>query len=800
MPTSLSLSPSHTRRLYFAVCLLIAILVLLGLAYAGYHVWNHPYTGISWDRSGTLVVEIDPASPAAQAGIQPGDRILKVDGLPLPERASSHWRAGERVTLTTQRGTHIFTTSLVLAPPPTWQRIQSIIPLAVAFVFWLVATLIWLFHPTHPVTQLFFLTSQVAAALLSVGSLTAHGMRQWGVIFRLLLIGIAPLTLHFFTQFPRPISPLRRRYILLLAYGGAFVLLGASTITSLVLGTRIPALLTRFYVAVTILVGLSILFRSHQDTLRTRRRRRLLIMGMLIGILPLLTLSFIPEMWRGAPWLDYAWTFPFLALIPITYAYALRSGELGTADWILSRTLVHLILTGLFLGIYVLLFLRLDSLVPALAPTFPILVAVLAVVAAALFVPARHLLLRWADRFLYGGWYDYRETLQKMSRALNSVIQEEDLAHLLVHHLSKILHLRGAALYLTKGQRLLTPIATTGTLQTSLLPSLPVDGHVALFLKRQAGPVTPIQVQKLLSHLTLTAEERAWVQSDDLALWLPLVYRGEMRGVLLLGKQASGDPFEADDIRLLGTLATQAATAAENIRLIQALRTRIEEVESLYVRLGEVREEERKYLARELHDTVLQDIIQSYLMLVDAPSKTGISLEERVNSVAEHLHQIIHTIRHLCRELRPPALDILDLRSAIEGHINEVRNNVNGLDISVTFDPDNYDAFLELPDEIAITLFRSLQEALANVLRHAEAQHVWVHVMRQEDVIHLLVQDDGRGFDVPYRLGVFVQKGHYGLAGLAERVAAYGGTLEVHSFPGEGTLIKVQMPTTHRGG
>ena len=795
-----ALTTRRTRSLYFIAFLLVATVTLGSLVYASVLLWVEPYAGLRWNVQSGLVYKVDRTSPSARAGIQSGDRILLVNGVP-PLKGYPVYRNKQQdltITLTFARSNHIYRVPVQLAPPPWWVRVRRLVPLLVALAFWGTSLSVWIFHYEHSVTRVFFLTSQISAALLAVGAMTTvyTAYVSWSITaFRLLLIAVAPVVLHFFTLFPHQISSTLRRRLLIPTYGVAFLL---ALMTWLVdrespLSVQPYWALNRIYVVLVFAVALFVAFRRWEDaSVQALRYRRLLAMSMGLSITPLLMLSFIPEIVQGTPLVDYTWTFLFLMVIPMTYAHALWAGELGTVDWVLSRTLAHLVLSGIFIIIYLFLFLWMENIVPFARRMSPLAVAGLAVMAAALFTPTRRYLLHFADRFLYGGWYDYRATLQELSQKLRGIIRVEDLADLLVHRLSEALRLRGAVLLLATGEQFV-PVQTVGIFARALPRPFTTNGCVTGTLVCMNRPMTPAQIQQALVGADMTPEERAWVYLPDVALWLPLLHGQKLEGVLLLGKRISGDPLESEDLRLLDILAAHAATAAENIRLVESLRARVEEVKQLYAQLAQAREEERKHLARELHDVVLQDVINAYVTLDRVITGPNGNDQEQLRWVHEQILRTIQALRRLCTELRPPALDITDLRSAIEGLVEDVRRE-SGLEISLTFPEGGYQALDGLPDAVSITLYRVLQEILANVRRHARAKHVHVRVHKQSGWIGLEVEDDGQGFVVPPRLSLFVRERHYGLAGLEERVQGVGGRLKVQSAPGRGTLVRVHLP------
>jgi len=792
------ISPDIVRRLYYMAFLLTAVLTLTVILYAMLRLWTYPYDGLTWSSRTGLVYSVDPAGPAHQVGVRWGDRVVAVDRVPASEVSLLYGEKGQKdvVSLTLLRGDQKITVSFPLASPSWLERVLRLEPLFIALVFWSTATVVWMLQHSHRVSQLFFLVSQAAASLLAVGDLTVTQLHWAITLFRLLLLAVAPLALHFFTFFPQEMfSPHIRHYLLRGFYGGAG-LLGVLTLLHDTIPSAFPLRTARdVFVIVTLLAGLALLFRSGQGaSLQVHQRRRLLVTGMICSLLPLLLLSFLPQALRGWPLVGYVWTFPLLVLLPLAYGYAVRAGELGTADWVLSRTLAHLMLTSIFLGFYVLLFWTLDHALARVTRARSIVAAVFAVGVAAFFAPLRNLLLKWADYLFYGGWYDYRAVLHEMSQALAGIIEARELAELLVHRLARTLRLRGAALLLPTGEETVSLVEATGWAPSELPTSpLPHTGALARALCQAACPLAPTRLHAALANVPLTNTERSWLSCPDLELWVPLVRREKLQGILLLGARAGGEHIDAQDRRLLATLAWNAATAAENVQLFEALRRRADEVNQLYSQLAQAREEERKYVARELHDQVVQDLINVYHYLdVDGPCLAP-TPDKHTEALRGRVLTLVQALRRICTELRPPALDDLGLGLAVERHVEDVAEET-GLNISLWVPTNCYETLVDLPEEISVCLFRALQEALTNVYRHAQATQVHVGLTVDEGHITLEVRDNGCGFRCPIRLGALIHDGHFGLAGLQERLALIGGTLQVESIPGRGTILVARAP------
>jgi len=794
--------------------LVISLATLALSIYAALVLWSFPYDGImQWSARTGRIEAVDPHGPAVQAGIRRGDRVLALNGRPLANVYPLYQgkRAGDRVVFALQRAERQLTVSLTLAVPPPRERAARLEPLLVGLGFWLVGLVVWVLRPFHSITRLFFLVSQAAAGMLAAGDLSTI-WQPWAIrLFSLFLILLAPLTLHFYARFPHPLAPRYRRPLLWLAYGAAGFLALAYLLLTLPT-SDLPGLaslqVVRYsFMALMLLAALALLFRARRTaTPQTRRRRRLLIAGMLLSLLPLLSLSFLPELLWGLPLVDYAWTFPFLILLPLSYAYAVHQGELGRIDLILNRSLVYFLLTALLLGLYGLLFLGLDLLLPASPWSRPLAGAVLAVGVAAFFGPLRARLQRWVDHLFYRGWYDYRTVVRETSWELSRDLDLERLSEQLLD-IARTMRFQAAALLWPEGTELVPRGSFGYGTEVLGLLRLPVEGALARHLTTMARPRWREQVSRELATDELTEDEKALLAEEYVHLWLPLVSRGRLRGVLAMGARQAEERLDAEDMDILATLAGQAAVAAENVALMETLRARLAEVErtrddlaETQRRLAESRETERLHLAQELHDGPVQDLHGLRLRLSAIAERMGDDTAvTRLATAQGELLRVIDELRAICRELRPPALAPFGLEAAIRSHAGCFQEAHPELEVQVDLMHDGQ----TLPERVRLALFRVCQEALSNVARHAGAGCVLIRFHLNEERILLEISDDGCGFEVPERWILLARRGHLGLLGAAERADSIGGRLEVESAPGRGTVVRVVAPrrgiTAHVG-
>jgi signal transduction histidine kinase len=270
------------------------------------------------------------------------------------------------------------------------------------------------------------------------------------------------------------------------------------------------------------------------------------------------------------------------------------------------------------------------------------------------------------------------------------------------------------------------------------------------------------------------------------ALLVPLVYRNSSVGVLCaFDRGGDGERFSADDEMLLRTFAASAATAVAMAQSVQEERLR----HSLAAA-----EAERRRWARELHDETLQGLGGLRVLLSAALRRGGHEqTREAVRQAIEQIEQEIANLRGIITELRPAALDELGLASAINSLTERHREHGElaiEADIALA---DPRPGQPRLAPELETTIYRIVQEALTNALKHGEATRVGVVVGEQDGEVVVEVRDDGVGFRPEA-----ATRG-YGLTGMRERVQLAGGRLEIDTGEG-GTRVRAAVPARHAAG
>jgi signal transduction histidine kinase len=372
------------------------------------------------------------------------------------------------------------------------------------------------------------------------------------------------------------------------------------------------------------------------------------------------------------------------------------------------------------------------------------------------------------------------ETSEAIGRALAGETEVDRILELIVKRSRALVEARVMVLALREGDELVIR-ATSGEVDRS-----------------QQGSAIPLQ-DSLSGHVHKTGQPRRLSDSAPgvrallpkafeahTALVVPLRFHGQGLGVLAaVDRLNDGPEFSAEDERLMTAFASSAATAVATARDVaaQGLRRSLDSAES-----------ERSRWARELHDQTLQDLAGLKVMLSGARrAKEREQIDRILEQAIEHAQLGIDALRGLVTELRPAALDELGTGPALRALIDRTAATAElAIELNLDLAYEEGRADTRHAPELESTLYRLVQEALTNVVKHAGASRVTVAVIEDNATIQLSVTDDGAGFQTD------AASEGFGLIGMRERVTLLGGELDFDSRPGAGTTVAARIPVQRR--
>ncbi len=411
-------------------------------------------------------------------------------------------------------------------------------------------------------------------------------------------------------------------------------------------------------------------------------------------------------------------------LFPLSIGIAILRYQLWDIDLIINRTLVYGLLTVLVVGLYVLIVGELGTVLQVQGNLLLSLVATALV--AVLFQPLRLWLQRSINRVLYGQRDEPYAVISRLGSRLEATLAPDAVLPTIVETVAQALKLPYAAIALQQDQ---------------------------------ASPITA-----------------SYGIAGEPLLHLPLLYQSEHVGELLLAPRARGESFTPADRRLLDDLARQVGIAAHAVRLTADLQLSRE-------RLVRAREEERRRLRRDLHDglgptlaTITVKAEAAHDAIAAEPAQAMLLLKELIDQA----QTAITDIRRLVYNLRPPALDDLGFVAAIRAQAMHYEHPSLRVSIEAS------EPLPELPAAVEVAAYRIVQEALTNVVRHANARSCLIR-LTFDGTLHLSVTDDGCGIPAERQAGV-------GLRSMQERAVEVGGSCVVEALTSKGTRVQASLP------
>ena len=432
-------------------------------------------------------------------------------------------------------------------------------------------------------------------------------------------------------------------------------------------------------------------------------------------------------------------------LIPISIAFAVLRYRLYEIDVVIRKAVIVGAIALFFTAVYVGVVGGIGALVEAHSTTGLSFAA--AAVVALLFQPVVRRTRRLADRIVYGRRATPYEVLSAFSERLGGTYAADDVLPRMARVVAEGVGADRALVWVRRDGRL------------EVVASWPTEGDPPGAVDLEGGELP-----------TLPGTDAAY----------PIEDRGELLGALSVSMPAS-DPIDEAKSKLISDLAGQAGLVLRNVGLTAELRRRLEDLQAAQRRLVTAQDEERRKLERNIHDGAQQQLVALSVKLRLAeqlaerdPAKTKGALAQ----LQQDVQTALEDLRDLARGIYPPLLADKGLAAALEA---QVRKSAIAVEVS----PDGvgrYDPAVEA------AVYFSCLEALQNVAKYAEAATARVELAETDGRLTFTVHDDGRGFDpatTDYGTG---------LQGIADRLGALEGTLEIRSAPGRGTTLVGSLP------
>lgn len=794
---------TYYRRVRIAAPFALALIGLLLIGWSAWQFNNGLFIGVDWDRSTGVVAKVDRRGPATDQ-LFPGDRIVSINNAPLMGLSMSPTtRSGDQLRFLITRARDTQLVLVPLAEPPLAVRLSRQVPSLVALVFWAIGVAVLAFKPQGTQSWLFLLFCLAFSSALVCGALGAIDLPlAWAAtLFQMLLWWVGPLAVHLHFFFPVTAPTYVRRRVMTTLYSVAVLGCLPNLFRSpFELRATLPLLysLSLLWLAACLLgvVFLLVQVWRHTSAPVPRRQLGLVALGGSIAIAPFFAFLLLPFALVSRPLLPVDLAFLLMLAIPLTYGYAIVNYRLISLDRYVSRGAAFVFLIALLGGLYLAINTLLTWLVPTdmwSQPVVSMLISVgLAIVTADLY---RRMQLA-TNQLLYGGSYDYRSAVHFVFQTLDQPTNRPALARTLCSGIQTAMQLKWVCL-LGLGKDGALVIAGESSEEDSvhseiqLLPS----GTLYRFFLHHTQPIDTKRLLRMVRGMPLSACELELLNNDQACLWIPLLgmdMSEGLTGLCILGSKRGSEMFDATDLDILLVVTRLANSALQNSQLITELQLRAMESEQLHQQVIHTREEERKRVARELHDQIIQALVGINYHLSTVRARCGPDISEHIGQILAGVRQTLDDVRQICADLRPPALDSLGLVAAVRSWLRTLEQQ-SPLNIELELCGDTQRC---VPEHIAICLYRVMQEALVNVQKHAEATDVVVKLDFQPEQIVMVVQDNGKGFSVPQQLGSLMADHHFGLVGLRERLELVKGTMSISSCPQQGTAISACVPIT----
>ncbi len=317
---------------------------------------------------------------------------------------------------------------------------------------------------------------------------------------------------------------------------------------------------------------------------------------------------------------------------------------------------------------------------------------------------------------------------------------------------------------------------------------------IASFDKKRIGTIHEITAQKLAAkeyhEFSISEEDARKYPGVRHGVNIPIIYDQVCYGVV----GVTGDPIQASPYARLATkfVTAMLSSLTHKEQWLQVLKEKQRMRSLLLNQLIEAQEEERKRIARELHDETSQALTAALLNLrALAVSLSNPEVQQKALAIREIVSTALENIQYMTIRLRPLLLDQLGLLPALRKHIENYQKHDP---IQVSFHCTGLLENTRFFPEIEISIYRIIQEAMNNIHKHAQATKICIRLEQTDHLLHLQIIDNGIGFDPTILRQHQLEHNSLGITGMKERTNLLNGTFQISTQPGKGTKIQVELP------
>jgi two-component system sensor histidine kinase ComP len=757
------------KKAIVTFCVILAI-VLQG--WCSYITFHFPYNGIYLETNSNnerVVSKFEINS--MNKDIQIGDKVIAIDGKP-PEESSTvrSWNVvGKASTIVTWRAG--VEASIDLKTSDT--SIFDIVSLVEEFVCLFMCCLLLVRESRSPSARLLAFSFLSAAMIfLSLGAST-RGDLVGKLIIASSMMFLPIVFLHFLVVFFKEKGDMELpkghfKYL----YGIALLAFGLRSIyffPSMVFVYQYDGTFTMGFFIIVIALNISLLLtlflkiRKVQSSLTSIIKS--VFYSLLISFLPIVCLSFLPQLVIGKWLFDPIYTSGLLLIFPITFSYLIASDQLYDIGLVVRRivfaSLMAVVPVSLFTGAFALIF---HGETNAKQIMF-IFIGSLFLLSAMLYAAEY-----WTTRlepYLFPRKYILKSALKKISKNLGTISSFRDLKDIILVDIVNTLQVTGGAIVFRHKNDI--EIIGEGEVDTTEIQHL-------------------VNSSEMLEHPYYT--------------FMEINCHEEYTSYLMVTRKKTNTHLAKEELNWLQLITSYLEVGMENVYLIRKLTGRLQQMvshhpqeELLWLRkvMFELQEEERIRIATDLHDTTMQDLFFLKRRLTTMAEKPSIQQEDReqLNNMNNFVEMINASLRQSCFELNPHLLKEVGLKQTLKLFVEK---ESYGTPFEISFRAENI-SDIEGKDLAAKRhIFRIVQELLNNAKKHSQAAKVSFLMWEEGRFFYLSYQDDGVGFHVKEEVAVEIAGSGMGLAYMRSRVLHVGGSFNLETQVGEGTHIVITIP------